>query len=129
MPRIRPETPFRTLLFLACVTLSVYFVFSIGSRTMQIYQLRQEENRLTDEVKTQQARNQQLAKEREGLQHDADIEKVAREELNLIKPGETAIIVLPSNEVITRLQEEQTQAQSAASAPQPRSFWERLFSR
>ncbi len=129
MSRIRLEVPFRTMLFLAIVTLSIYFVFAFAQRTAQIYGLQQEETRLAREVRDLHARNAQLLQDRDGLQRDTDIEKVAREELNLIKPGETAVIVLPSNEVIARLQQEQAAAHDQAVSDAPRNFLEKLFSR
>lgn len=129
MPGIRLELPFRTMLFLAIVTLSIYFVFAFVQRTAQIYGLQQEETRLTREVRDLHARNTQLLQDRDGLQRDTDIEKVAREELNLIKPGETAVIVLPSNEVIAGLQQAQTAPHDQAASDAPRNFLEKLFSR
>lgn len=129
MPGNPLEVPFRTMLVLAIITLTIYFLFAFAQRTAQIYGLQQEETRLTREIKDLHVRNTQLLQDRDGLQRDTDIEKVAREELNLIKPGETAVIVLPSNEVVARLQQEQTAAREQKVSDAPRNFLEKLFSR
>ena len=128
MLRISPAFPLRTLLLLGSVVAAGSFLFSIGQRTIQIYQLQQEEVVLRREVAGLEVRNKQLLEQREGLNNDADIERIAREELNLIKPGETAVVVLPSPEVIARM-EQQTAAPQEITGSSSKSWWERLFHR
>lgn len=128
MLRISPAYPLRTLLLLASIAAVVSFILSIGHRTLQIYQLQQEEVGLRREVAGLEVRNKQLLEQREGLNNDSDIEKIAREELNLIKPGETAVVVLPSQEVIARM-EQQTAAPQEITGSSSKSWWERLFHR
>ena len=128
MLRISPAFPIRTLLLLGSVVAAGSFVFSVGQRTIQMYQLQREEVGLRREVAVLETRNKQLLEQREGLNNDADIEKIAREELNLIKPGETAVVVLPSQEVIARM-EQQTAAPQEITGSSSKSWWERLFHR
>ena len=128
MLRISPAFPLRTLLLLGSVVAAGSFLFSIGQRTIQMYQLQHEEAGLRREVAGLEAMNRQLLEQREGLNNDADIEKIAREELNLIKPGETAVVVLPSPEVIARM-EQQTAAPQEITGSSSKSWWERLFRR
>lgn len=104
--------PLRTMALLAGAALALYFGLATAQRTAQIYQLKQEELRLQREVAGLEVKYRQLAAERDRLQTDTDIEKVAREELNLIKPGETAVIVVASQEARERaLQEPQPHPQ------------------
>lgn len=128
MVRISPIFPLRTLLLLASIAVVVSFLLAIGHRTIQIYQLQKEGVQLQREVAVLEARNKQLQAQQEGLKNDADIERIAREELNLIKPGETAVVVLPSQEVITRM-EQQAAVRQETSASSHKSWWERLFRR
>ena len=128
MLRINPAYPLRTFLLLASIAAIVSFILSIGHRTIQIYQLQQEEVVLQREVASLATRNKQLLEQREGLNNDTDIERIAREELNLIKPGETAVVVLPSPEVIARM-EQQTAAPYEITGASSKSWWERLFQR
>lgn len=82
--------------------IGAYFLLSLVQRTQQIYQLKVEEAQLQREVATLQQRYTVMVKERDGLLQDTDIEKVAREDLNLVKPGETAVVVIPSQEAVAR---------------------------
>src|SRR5688572_26703543 len=82
--------------------IGAYFLLSLVQRTQQIYQLKVEEAQLHREVAGLQQRYAGLVKERDGLLQDTDIEKVAREDLNLVKPGETAVVVIPSQDAVTR---------------------------
>ncbi|MFH1486013.1 MAG: septum formation initiator family protein [Chloroflexota bacterium] len=83
----------RILLFLT-VPLLLYFGFSMGSWALREYQQRQEEARLRQEIETEKARYDALQAQRKYFQSDEYVEKVAREELNLIKSGEAAVVVL-----------------------------------
>ena len=128
MLRISLAFPLRTLLLLASIAVVVSFLLSIGNRTIQIYQLQNEEAGLRREVAGLEAKNKQLQMQQEALKNDADIERIAREELNLIKPGETAVVVLPSQEVIARMEQQAAALKETAESPR-RSWWERLFQR
>ena len=122
--------PTNTVLLMASISLGLYFLVSVTQRTAQVYQLRQEEVRLQREVGSLEARHQQLVEQRDRLQSDPDIEKIAREQLNLIKPGETAVIVLPNKEAITLAQQQQPLAVPQQEAPPFwKSWWAWLITR
>ncbi|MBI2885659.1 MAG: septum formation initiator family protein [Chloroflexi bacterium] len=126
MSRIAISFTGQALTVLVSVLVSLYFTVALGQRTFQVYQLKQEEVRLQGEVMVLELRNRQLSAQRDRLLTDTDIEKVAREELNLVKPGETAVIVLSNRQPAEgREQEAATQSQEEAeTAP----FWQRLWS-
>lgn len=74
----------------------IVFVYAIGSYTkgfIEIWRLRQQIVAVELEIANAQTRNQQLREELAYLQSDEYIEKVAREELGLILPGETPVIL------------------------------------
>ena len=58
--------------------------------------------------------NQRLAKRAELLHTDAEIERIAREQYNLVKPGEEAYAILPAPEPLP---------------PGADSFWAQTFTR
>lgn len=81
---------------LLCIALVIYLLMSAGERTVQIIQLTHSQDRLEREVRLLDGEYTRLKSERDRLQSTTDVERVAREELNLIKLGETAVIVIPS---------------------------------
>jgi len=97
------------LVVLFVVPLLVYGAYSIGDRWYQNYLLTQQEEAIRVEVMRLREENLRLQRELNVARSDAGIEKSAREQLGLVKQGDTAIqIVGPAG--------------PAASAPgQPRS--------
>lgn len=71
---------------------------SYVSGFVEIWKIRREIRQVEEEIAQVEQRNAQLREELEYLQSDEYIEKVAREELGLVKPGETAIFVAPVQE-------------------------------
>ena len=126
MQRLAITIPANGMLLLASVSLCVYFLFSVGNRTVQLYQLKQEEAQLQAELRTLDQQRQSLLEERDQLLTGTYVEKIAREELNLIKNGETAVVVLPTKDAVVRMQEELRVEQHTA-APNPIRWWEWLF--
>ena len=81
-------------LLLLIVPLLFYFFFATISKGLETYQLRQDEQRLRTEILGLQARYEELQAQKEYFSSDVYAEKIAREQLNLIKAGETAVIVV-----------------------------------
>jgi cell division protein DivIC len=79
------------ILFLFVVPLLVYSAYSIGDRWYQNYILTRQEEAIRDEVMALRDENLRLQHELAVARSDAGIEKVAREQLGLVKPGDTAI--------------------------------------
>jgi len=90
------QTPIKTLLFLTFAALSVYFLVALGGRAIQLVQMHQEGRQIEQALAMLQAREQRLIDDRDRLLQHQDIELIARRDLNLIKPGETAVIVYPA---------------------------------
>lgn len=119
------QTPIKTLLFLTFAAVAVYFLVALGGRAAQLVQMHQEGRQLEQELAMLQAREQRLLDDRDRILQHQDIESIARRDLNLIKPGETAIIVYPAF-----ASDPPPPAPDEPAKPQREPTWlERLFSR
>lgn len=76
------------------VPLLVYGAYSIGDRWYQNYLLTQQEEAIRTEVMRLREENLRLQRELVIARSDAGIEKMAREHLGLVKPGDTAIQIV-----------------------------------
>lgn len=79
------------LLFIFVVPLLVYGAYSIGDRWYQNFILTRQEEAIRADVLQLREENLRLQRELNFARSDAGIEKVAREQLGLIRPGDTAI--------------------------------------
>lgn len=85
----------RIILF-AAVCMAVYFLASGAANFVRSQQLSQQESRLQSEIDDLEERYERLNALEEYLNSDEYIEAVAREELGLVKRGETAFIAISS---------------------------------
>lgn len=106
----------RILLLAFFIALLVWAVYPVRYRIEQ----RKELSKLQAEVGNLRTENAGLRHEIAQLQSDEYVEKLARERLGLVKPGEEPVIVI-SGEEKTALQQPERQEE------QP-SFWGRLYS-
>jgi cell division protein FtsL len=82
------------VIFMCTALIVVYFLATFIMNTVQSKQLDEQEARLESEIALLQSRYEQLEKLEEYLASDTYIESVAREQLGLVKPGETAFIAI-----------------------------------
>ncbi len=68
-----------------------YIVFLFSDKYARTLQLKEDIKRLESELEELKLKNNNLSEEVESLQSDKSIEKIAREELGLIKPDEILI--------------------------------------
>lgn len=127
MSKLSSAVPLRALILLAALSLAVYFLFALGHRGAQAFQMQNEGAQLEREITRLESRHQRLEADREASQTDADIEKVAREQLNLIKPGETAVIVVPAEGARARVAEGSSEPPTRETDSIP--WWQRLLGR
>ena len=73
-----------------------YFLVTGATTALQSRQLSEREDRLQAEIAGLQQRYERLEALREYLDSNEYIEAVAREELGLVRPGETSIVVIPT---------------------------------
>lgn len=73
---------------------ALLFLFVLPSRTY----LAQRQSLTAAQIRLRlfQNENSKLSAEANALQTDADVERVAREQYGLVKPGEKAFVILPS---------------------------------
>jgi len=122
-----PSLSTKRILLLLAVPVVAYFAFSAGGKVLQTYRLKQEENGIIEEIKQLEARNLALQAYRDYVQSDEYVEKVAREELNLMKRGETAVIVLSPPSSTTSTEEPFGNVEKKEEPPLWRRWWDTLF--
>jgi len=82
------------------IVASIVFIYlgsSYAAGFIEIWRMRGEIRQIQEEIAAAEARNDALRQELDYLLSDEYIEKVAREELGLVKPGETPVIVTTPN--------------------------------
>jgi cell division protein FtsL len=72
-----------------------YVVYTFADQEQQLTNMRREAETLRARAATLKSENERLQQEQQLLQTDTYIEKVAREELGLVRPGETPYIIGP----------------------------------
>lgn len=72
---------------------ALYMSISYVTGFLQIWRVQKEIARVRAQIEAIEAHNQALREELAYLESDEYIEKVAREELGLVMPGETAVIL------------------------------------
>lgn len=80
---------------LAVAVFTMYMAVAYITGFVQIWRLQNEIERVQAEIEMIEAENERLREELAYLMSDEYIEKVAREELGLVMPGETAVILTP----------------------------------
>lgn len=116
------------LAVLFVVPLLVYGAYSIGDRWYQNYLLTQQEEAIRAEVTRLREENLRLQRELVVTRSDAGIEKTAREQLGLVKPGDTAIqIVGPAGPAAAPGSNRPAQAPSPRQTPHERPGWLRFL--
>ena len=94
-----------------------YFLVTAALGAVRSYQLHQREGRLHSEIRELQIRYERLESLREYLNSDEYIEAAAREQLGLVRNGETGIIAIAS----------QPSPTPAPDAPRPELWWDVLI--
>ncbi|MCX6020424.1 MAG: septum formation initiator family protein [Chloroflexi bacterium] len=84
----------RYAVLLVAAALLLSFGAAIAGRAVQMVRITQDETRLRREVALVQERNAALRAQKEFYNSEAYVQRVAREELGLVKPGEIAVIVV-----------------------------------
>lgn len=87
--RLFPHGPILRGLFVIVVLLSLCIVLHSG---YHFYQIRQQETLLLEEKERLSKEKAELSKKREDLKDDGQLEKKARQELGLVKPGEVPYV-------------------------------------
>lgn len=106
------------LLMVFVVPLLVYGAYSIGDRWYQNYILTRQEESIRAEVMQLREENLRLQKQLATAKSDSGIEQTAREQLGLIKPGDSAFQLVGPQGAASAQAARPSNA-PAAPAPQP----------
>ncbi len=114
-------------------TIAVYILLAFLGRALENYRLEQRALAVKQEIKALEDQNKELKELVAYMSSDAYVEKVAREELLLAKPGETVLLPVPVTKPLTPSPADTprpspTYETNPASSPEPRwTRWWRLF--
>ncbi len=102
---------------IAAFTVFIYLMFSIGGRTIQLYGLKAEAETLRKEIATLEQENKHLLSRKQIVTSDTYIEKIAREELGMSRPGEQPVIIVSDNDQASKMED------SIVEVQDPRPYW------
>jgi len=110
---------------LLAIPLLAYLSFATVRKAMEVYQLNQQASQIRQEITQLKDRNAELRRQAEYLQSPEYVEKAAREQLGLVRPGDIPLVlVYPSGK--------EPPAEPAAAPPPSRSSpppnWQRWWS-
>lgn len=71
---------------------ALLLAFSFGHQFFQLNGINRDINRVQQEIVSMREKNRDLSQELRRLQSDAYVERIARENLGLVKPGETVLL-------------------------------------
>jgi cell division protein FtsB len=109
------------------LTIVVFLVVDFGRRTATGYYVSQAEKQLRADIEAQVQLKQELEERRESISTDAYVEQWAREDAQMVRPGDRPIILVTPDTPITAPSAEPA-AVEADEAPVPNWYpWWRLF--
>lgn len=112
---------------IGCVVLFVLLI--VGGKSVQGYELRQEARAVETRIDNFKKENRRLSTELQYYRSDEYIEKVAREELGLIRPGDVAVaIVSPEDRQSPARAAKPTPVPTPGSSPTKSANWQRWMS-
>jgi len=117
MSKQLPGSPASRIVLLVTALAITYFLITAALGAVRAYQLEQREDRLRTEIAELQARYERLDALKGYLNSDEFIEAAAREQLGLVRPGETGFITISSQPAPT----------PAPGDPHPELWWDALL--
>jgi cell division protein FtsL len=84
------------LAILVLVPLGLYALYTVVDKSVQTYRLRQEAAVVRAEIEAEQRENVILQQEVVSARSDQQIEDAARRHLNLVKPGDSPVVLVSS---------------------------------
>lgn len=107
---------------------ALYLLLVIGQRAMDAYRINQEIDTIRREVVSLQTHNLELQAELSSARADEEIERIAREELGYVRPGDRPLILLWPDGRPPSSQNASAAATARGPAPEPNwRSWLRLF--
>jgi len=112
----------------AIVTFTLVAILTVdfGRKAVERYQVQRQVEWLEEQVAIEQERNEALQERLDYVSSDAYVEKTARENLKMVKPGEAAVVVIPRST-------EETSPSGQAAGPEsgqeePKPYWQQWAS-
>jgi cell division protein FtsB len=93
-PEVRHRRAVARLVLVMLLFVAFLFVFVFPIRTLLAQ--RNDTDAVREQLELLREQNGELAEEAERLQTDAEVERIARERYNLVRPGETPWAVVPA---------------------------------
>jgi cell division protein FtsB len=87
--------PFTQIVTIVVATMAISMIVDFGRKAAANYRIRNEELRLEQEIAAERAKYEALLARREYVQTDEFVERVAREELKWVRPGEIVVVPVP----------------------------------
>ena len=109
------------------IPLVAYFGLAAGQKAIEVYRLNQEAALVRAETEALKEENARLLMQVEYLKSDAYVEKIAREQLNLIKPGDKPVVVLAPEGRKDNGDRTQLTVENATDKPNWLRWWEFFF--
>ncbi len=88
--------PVAHIMLLLTVPILAYLAFTVGSKALELYRLQESSAAIRREIQGLKDRNEALRRQMEYLRSDANVEDMARQQLGLMRPGDTAVTLLSS---------------------------------
>jgi cell division protein DivIC len=82
---------------IAIFTLVAILMVDFGRKALDSYQVQRQVEWLRQQVAVEQETNEELQEQLAYVSSDAYVEKIARERLKLVQPGESAVVVIPQS--------------------------------
>ena len=102
----------------------LYLVLLTGQRALEAYRINQDVDGARREIEALRTRNIELQAELSSGRLDEDIERIARDELGMVRPGDRPVVLVWPEETRRRGSE----ANQTAASPEPSwRTWFRLF--
>lgn len=76
------------------IPLLAYLSFSTARKALEVYQLNRQASQIRQEITQLKDRNAELRRQTEYLQSPDYVEKAAREQLNLVRPGDIPLVLV-----------------------------------
>jgi len=92
-------SPAQLTIVVVCVV-SVYFLIGFYGKSLDSYRISQRADQVRREVADLEARNKALQEKVAYYATDGYVETAARDKLNLVKPGDYSLVVLPEKQEV-----------------------------
>ena len=120
--------PVAHIMLLLSIPVLAYLAFAVGSKALDLYRLQERSAAIRHEIEALKDRNEALRRQIEYLRSDAAVENVARQQLGLVRAGDTAVILVSSSQGPDNLPPSAPPKEEAPSSrPNWQQWWEIFF--